>query len=65
MGRYKFEIHGRRNWRGKKYWYVSFVAPNGETMNSTETFNRIEDAQNNIDSVKRHAPDAEVIVVIK
>lgn len=64
MGRYKFEIHQKRNWRGKKYWYVSFVAPNGQTMNSTETFTSIDAAQENAMSVQKNAGDADIVVVI-
>lgn len=65
MGEYRFEIVQRRNWRLKKYWFVRFVAPNGQTMNSTETFTSITAAQSNALSVKENAGDASIVVVIE
>lgn len=53
---YRFEIKKSSD----EQFYVTFVAPNGETMVRTERYKQKASAQNAIDSLKTNGPDAEV-----
>lgn len=53
---YRFEIKRSSD----DQFYVTFVAPNGETMVRTERYKQKASAQNAIDSLKKNGPGAEV-----
>jgi uncharacterized protein YegP (UPF0339 family) len=54
---YRFEIAASKD----DQTFVRFKAPNGETMVRSETYASKASAKNCIESVKKNAPDAEVI----
>lgn len=53
---YRFEIKKSSD----DQFYVTFVAPNGETMVRTERYKAKASAQNAIESLKKNGPGAEV-----
>lgn len=53
---YRFEIKKSSD----EQFYVTFVAPNGETMVRTERYKQKSSAQNAIDSLKKNGPGAEI-----
>jgi uncharacterized protein YegP (UPF0339 family) len=54
---YKFEVY--KDNAGK--FRVRFKAPNGETMFSSQGYAQKSSAKNAIASIKKNAPDAEVV----
>lgn len=46
----------------KKKWYFRFLSSNGEKMCQSEGYSRRTDAQAAVETIKREAPAAEVIV---